>query len=87
MLNLRQDSDGFIHMSRHFPAKMSISITFTDGSRGEFSGSRLNELYDQALAAYRLGNKLDAKGFDRSPVNVHRRNAVSLVPVSPDMDR
>jgi hypothetical protein len=85
MLNLRQDTDGFIHMSRHFPQKMTISITFTDGSQGVFSGSRLNELYDRALAAYRLGNNLDAKGFDRAPVKFHRRNAVGLVPVSPDM--
>lgn len=87
MLTLQQDLDGFIQMGRHFPRKMSISITFTDGSRGEFSGARLNELYDQALAGYRLGNKLDAKGFDRAPVKIHRRNAIGLVPVSPDMAR
>jgi len=85
MLNLRQDTDGFIHMSRHFPRGMTIAITFTDGSRGEFAGSRLNELYDRALAAYRRGNNLDAKGFDRAPQKIHRRNAVGLVPVSPDM--
>ncbi|PYI66382.1 hypothetical protein CVV68_13820 [Arthrobacter livingstonensis] len=87
MLNLAQDTDGFIHMSRHLPRKMSIAITFIDGSRSEFSGARLNELYDQALAAYRLGNNLDAKGFDRSPVKIHRRDGVGLVPVSPDMAR
>ncbi|WP_287931384.1 hypothetical protein [Arthrobacter sp.] len=85
MLTLRQDTDGFIHMSRHFPQKMSISIVFTDGSSGEYSGARLNGLYDQAVAAYRLANKLDAKGFDRAPAKVHRRNAVGLVPVSADM--
>ncbi len=85
MLNLRQDNDGFIHMSRHFPNKMPISITFANGTQGEFSGARLNELYDQALAAYRRGNNLDAKGFDRAATNIHRRNAVGLVPVSPDM--
>lgn len=87
MLNIQQDRDGFIHMSRHFPKTIPVSITFTDGSRGEFSGARLNELYDQALAAYRLGNNLDARGFDRAPVKFHRRNAVSLVPVRPDMAR
>ncbi|MDQ6739906.1 MAG: hypothetical protein M3021_05955 [Actinomycetota bacterium] len=85
MLNLRQDADGFIHMSRRFPNKMSIVVTFTDGTQGQFSGARLNELYDQALAAYRLGNNLDAKGFDRTSPNIHRRNAIGLVPVRPDM--
>ncbi|NVM96537.1 hypothetical protein [Arthrobacter wenxiniae] len=85
MLTLRQDTDGFIHMSRHFPQKMAISIIFTDGSTGEYSGARLNGLYDQALSAYRLGNNLDAKGFDRVPAKVHRRNAVGLVPVSAGM--
>ncbi|GAA1338113.1 hypothetical protein [Arthrobacter roseus] len=85
MLNLQQDLDGFIHMGRHFPNKITIAITFTDGTRGEFSGARLNELYDEALAAYRLGNSLDAKGFDRAPAKIHRRNAVEIVPVSSDM--
>ncbi|WP_434612201.1 hypothetical protein [Arthrobacter sp. A5] len=45
MLNLRRDQDGFIHVGRHFPTNMSIAITFTDGTRGEFSSARLNELY------------------------------------------
>ncbi len=85
MLNLRQDADGFIHMSRHFPNKMSVVVTFTDGTQEQFSGARLNELYDQALAAYRLGNNLDAMGFDRASRNIHRRNAIGLVPVRPDM--
>lgn len=85
VLNLQQDMNGFIHMGRHFPNTMTIGITFTDGTRREFSGARLNELYDEALAAYRLGNSLDAKGFDRAPAKIHRRNAVEIVPVSSDM--
>ncbi|MBG0740180.1 hypothetical protein IV500_12395 [Paeniglutamicibacter antarcticus] len=85
MLHLLQDSDGFIHMSRHFPNKMSIAVTFIDGTQRQFSGARINELYDQALAAYRRGNNLDAKGFDRRARNIHRRNDIGLVPVSPDM--
>ncbi|MDI2035673.1 hypothetical protein PJL15_02805 [Paenarthrobacter nitroguajacolicus] len=54
-------------MNRHFPASISIAIEFTDGTREVFDGSRLNGIYDEALAAYRAGNHLDAKGFNRGP--------------------
>ncbi|MEV8181138.1 hypothetical protein [Specibacter sp. NPDC078692] len=85
MIELKQDTDGFVRMPRHFPAKATITITFTDGTVGEYSGKRLNELYDEALAAFRLGNNMDAKGFDRNAKNIHRRNAISLVPVQAGM--
>ncbi len=85
MIQLKQDSDGYVRMSRHFPAKTTISITFSDGTQAEFSGRRMNEIYDEALAAYRLGNNLDAKGFDRLAKNIHRRNAVDYVPVQSGM--
>ncbi|MFQ4150555.1 hypothetical protein AAGW05_18035 [Arthrobacter sp. LAPM80] len=81
MIQLKQDNEGFVRMSRRFPAKTLISITFTDGTTGEYSGRRMNEIYDEALAAYRLGNNLDAKGFDRHPTKIHRRNGVDIVPV------
>ena len=83
MINLKQDTDGYVRMSRHFPEKMTLAVTFTDGTREEVSGSKMNELYDAALAEFRLQNNMDAKGFSRSPVNIHRRNAVGFVPVSP----
>lgn len=85
MVNVVQDQDGFIHMARHFPNSATIAITFTDGTRREFSGGRLNQLYDDALAAFRVGNSLDAKGYQRASANIHRRNEVSLVPVHSDM--
>lgn len=72
-------------MSRHFPAKTMISVTFNDGTVGEYTGRRMNEIYDQALAAFRLGNNLDAKGFDRNSQKIHRRNAVEVVPVEAGM--
>ncbi|MFC8303352.1 hypothetical protein ACFUCV_06660 [Specibacter sp. NPDC057265] len=81
MINLKQDSDGCIRMGRHFPASVTVAIAFSDGTTGEYSGRRLNELYDQAVAAYRLGNNLDAKGYDRNDKRIHRRNGVDLVPV------
>lgn len=85
MIHLKQDTDGFIHMGRRFPNSVTVAITFTDGSTGEYSGRRLNELYDQAVAAYRLGNNLDAKGFDRNDKRIHRKNGVGLVPVTAGM--
>lgn len=72
-------------MSRHFPAKTTISITFNDGTQGEYSGQRLNAIYDAALAAFRLGNNMDAKGFDRNDKKIHRRNAVDHVLVESGM--
>ncbi len=85
MIQLKQDAAGFIHMKRHFPAKTLISITFTDGTTGEYTGKKLNELYDVALADFRLGNNMDAKGFDRNAKNIHRRNGVDHVPVQSGM--
>ncbi len=87
MIQLKQDTAGFVHMSRRFPAKTPITITFTDGTTGEYTGTKLNELYDAALASFRLGNNMDAKGFDRHAKNIHRRNAVDHVPVFPGMPR
>ncbi|WP_237759834.1 hypothetical protein [Arthrobacter alpinus] len=72
-------------MSRHFPAKTLISITFNDGTTGEYTGQRLNVLYDEALAAFRLGNNMDAKGFNRNDQRIHRRNAVEHVLVEAGM--
>lgn len=86
MIQLQQDSEGFVRMSRKFPAKTVIAITFADGTIGEYTGKRMNEIYDQALAAYRLGNNLDAKGFDRNHQKIHRRNAVEVVPVTAGME-
>lgn len=85
MIQLKQDSDGYVRMSRHFPAKTLISIAFSDGTVAEYTGRRMNEIYDEALASYRLGNNLDAKGFDRNTKKIHRRNAVDHVPVQAGM--
>ncbi|YCH08756.1 hypothetical protein ACTAQJ_04045 [Arthrobacter sp. alpha11c] len=84
MISLRQDSQGFIRMSRHFPASASVSITFTDGTQKVFPGQRLNEIFDDALAAFRAGNNLDAKGFDRGPKKKVQQG-IDFVPISPDM--
>ncbi|MBP2414684.1 hypothetical protein JOF48_003483 [Arthrobacter stackebrandtii] len=86
MIHLTQDNDGYVRMSRHFPAKTTVSITFNDGTSAEYSGQRMNGIYDEALAAFRLGNNLDAKGFDRNAKNIHRRNAVDHVPVHAGME-
>ncbi|MHA7304703.1 hypothetical protein ACX80E_05560 [Arthrobacter sp. TMN-49] len=86
MIKLKQDADGFIRMSRHFPSRTLICITFADGTEGEYTGQRLNGLYDQALADFRLHNNMDAKGFDRNAKNIHRRNAVEFVPVQAGME-
>ncbi|MET1089548.1 MAG: hypothetical protein ABWY04_20910 [Arthrobacter sp.] len=67
MITLQQDAEGFIRMKRHFPAGAEVSVRFADGSSEVFSGSRLNEIYNDALAAYRAANQLDAKGFSRGP--------------------
>ncbi|AIY00414.1 hypothetical protein ART_0815 [Arthrobacter sp. PAMC 25486] len=85
MIHLTQNSDGFVHMSRKFPATTPITITFNDGTTGEYTGRRMNEIYDAALAAYRLGNNMDAKGFNRNETKIHRRNAVDHVPVQSGM--
>lgn len=86
MITLQQDSHGFIRMNRHFPSKTPISIRFTDGTTGEYTGARLNDLYDEALAVFRAENRLDAKGFSRAPVkSVHPTNNVEFVPVQAGM--
>ena len=87
MINLQQDTDGFIRMNRHFPDSVPISITFADGSVEEFSGRRLNKAYDDALAEYRAQNGLDAKGFSRSPKKkTSSGNKIEFVPVHPGME-
>ena len=86
MITLQQDADGFVRMNRHFPGKTPIAILFTDGSTGEYTGARLNKLYDVALATYRAENRLDAKGFSRAPAKtVHPTNNVEFVPVTAGM--
>jgi hypothetical protein len=86
MIRLQQDADGYVRMNRHFPSKTPISITFSDGTSGEYTGARLNELYDAALAEYRAENRLDAKGFSRAPAKaVHPTNNVEYVPVESGM--
>ncbi|MDQ0678493.1 hypothetical protein QFZ30_001875 [Arthrobacter pascens] len=67
LIHLNQDAEGFIRMKRHFPGSSAVTITFSDGSQEEFSGRRLNAIYDEALAVYRAENQLDAKGFARGP--------------------
>ncbi|MCU1518138.1 MAG: hypothetical protein JWQ75_2859 [Pseudarthrobacter sp.] len=84
MITLQQDAEGFIRMKRHFPAAAEVSVTFADGSNEVFSGSRLNEIYDDALAAYRAANQLDAKGFSRGPQK-KIQTSIEFVPVSPGM--
>ena len=86
MITLQQDADGFVRMNRHFPAKTPLAIRFADGTTGEYTGARLNELYDAALATFRAENRLDAKGFSRSPAKtVHPTNNVEFVPVQSGM--
>ncbi|SLK15684.1 hypothetical protein [Arthrobacter sp. P2b] len=86
MITLKQDADGFIRMSRHYPASVRIRIEFTDGSAGEFSGRTLNNAYDAALAEFRAGNNLDAKGYDRTPAaRKASGNRIDFVPVHPGL--
>ncbi|MDI3195018.1 hypothetical protein QK290_11435 [Pseudarthrobacter sp. AL07] len=84
MINLQQDSEGFIRMKRHFPASATVTVTFSDGSQEEVSGRRLNEIYDDALAVYRAQNQLDAKGFSRGPQK-KVQTTIEFVPVQPGM--
>ncbi|MGO4785082.1 hypothetical protein [Cryobacterium sp. W22_MBD10_FK3] len=86
MITLHQDADGFVRMNRHFPSKTPLTIVFSDGTTGEYTGARLNELYDAALATFRAENRLDAKGFSRAPAKtVHPTNNVEFVPVTAGM--
>lgn len=84
MINLQQDSEGFIRMKRHFPASAAVTITFSDGSQEKFSGRRLNEVYDDAQAVFRAQNQLDAKGFSRGPQK-KVQTAIEFVAVHPGM--
>jgi hypothetical protein len=86
LINLQQDTDGFIRMNRHFPGSSLITITFSDGQAEVFSGLQLNQIYDEALAAYRAQNHLDAKGFSRVPrKTVHPGNHIEFVKVHAGM--
>jgi hypothetical protein len=86
LINLQQDADGFIRMSRHFPASTPLTITFADGSTEEVTGRQLNAAYDNALAEYRAQNHLDAKGFSRAPrKKVDPGNKIDVVRVHPGM--
>lgn len=88
MINLQQDTEGFIRMKRHFPGSTVISVTFNDGSSENFTGEQLNALYDQALAVYRAENHLDAKGYSRAPKKtVQPANSIEFVAVHPGMGK
>lgn len=87
MITLQQDADGFIRMNKHFPKSVTLAVAFTDGTVEQFSGRELNEIYDIALAAFRQGNSLDAKGFSRRPAaTTSIRNAIEFVPIQPKGD-
>ncbi|MBO1269963.1 hypothetical protein [Arthrobacter cavernae] len=84
MITLQQDAQGFIRMNRHFPNSAAVTMTFSDGSQEVLTGRRLNEIYDAALASYRAGNQLDAKGFSRGPKKKIQQG-IEFVPVHPGM--
>jgi hypothetical protein len=84
MIDLQQDADGFIRMSRHFPSATLITVTFAEGSSEVFTGKRLNEIYDAAMTEYRSRNRLDAKGFSRAPAKtVQPMNNLTFVKIAP----
>lgn len=86
MIRLQQDADGFVRMKRHYPASVRVSITFVDGTTGEFSGRTLNTAYDKALAEFRANNGLDARGYSRAPAKrKNSGNSIDFVPVHPGM--
>jgi hypothetical protein len=86
LIQLQQDSEGFIRMKRHFPASTPVTIVFNDGSQEVFAGGRLNEIYDDALAEYRAQNQLDAKGFSRGPKK-KVQTGIDFVAVRPGMSQ
>jgi hypothetical protein len=86
MIHLQQDAEGFIRMKRHFPASADVTVTFADGSEEVFSGRRLNRIYDDALAAYRAQNRLDAKGFSRGPQK-KVQTGIEFVAIHPGMGK
>ncbi|MDJ0319479.1 hypothetical protein [Pseudarthrobacter sp. PS3-L1] len=86
MITLQQDTDGFVRMSRHYPASVPIAITFNDGTTGQFSGQVLNTAYDVALAEFRAKNDLDARGYSRTTKGrTNSGNKIDYVPVHPGM--
>lgn len=86
MINLQQDAEGFVRMNRHFPERVLISITFTDGTAETFTGRQLNAVYDVADAEFRLQNNLDEKGFSRAePKTVRPKTSIEFVQVHPGM--
>lgn len=86
LITLQQDTDGFVRMTRHYPASVRIRIAFADGSTEEFWGQALNKAYDAALAEFRAKNGLDARGYDRAkPGRNNPGNKVDFVPVHPGM--
>ncbi|TFD25281.1 MULTISPECIES: hypothetical protein [Cryobacterium] len=89
MITLQQDADGFIRMNRHFPDTTLISISFTEGAVGEFTGAQLNAIFDDALAEFRGQNRLEgAKGFSRAPAKtVHPTKNITVIKVHPEMAR
>ena len=89
MITLQQDADGFIRMNRHFPDTTLISISFTEGAVGEFTGAQLNAIFDDALAEFRGQNRLEgAKGFSRAPAKtVQPTKNITVVKVHPEMAR
>lgn len=86
MINLQQDPDGFVRMKRHFPATATVTVTYSDGTQEIVDGGTLNEVYDHALAQYRAGNQLDAKGFSRGPQK-RVNQVIEFVPVKPGLGR
>jgi len=87
-MHFQQDAEGFIRMPRHLPAGTPVTITFGDGSTEAFTGRDLNAAYDRALAEFRAGNNLDAKGFSRTPkARTNSGNRIEFVRVHPDMAR
>jgi hypothetical protein len=86
LIQLQQDSEGFIRMKRHFPASTPVTIIFSDGSQEVFARGRLNEIYDAALAEYRAQNQLDAKGFSRGPKK-KVQTGIDFVAVRPGMSQ
>jgi L-fucose isomerase-like protein len=84
MIDLQQDADGFIRMNRHFPSTTLVTVTFTESAPEVFTGARLNEIYDEALADFRSQNRLDAKGFSRAPAKtVQPMNNLTFVKIAP----
>ena len=86
MITLTQDTEGFIRMDRHFPASVSLTIAFNDGTSRVYTGAQVNQAYDAAVAVFRAKNHMDAKGFSRTPKKAYAGSAkISYVPVSAEM--